>query len=53
MTADSAAWEALRLSLWVAGWATVLAVPLALWVARILARKSFRGKFIWFFRKRC
>jgi molybdate transport system permease protein len=44
MTADSAAWEALRLSLWVAGWATVLAVPLALWVAWILARKSFWGK---------
>lgn len=44
MTADSAAWEALRLSLWVAGWATVLAVPLALWVAWVLARKSFWGK---------
>ena len=44
MTADGAAWEALRLSLWVACWATVLAVPLALWVAWILARKSFWGK---------
>ncbi|UWR14348.1 molybdate ABC transporter permease subunit [Sulfitobacter sp. M368] len=44
MTADSAAWEALRLSLWVACWATALAVPLALWVAWILARKSFWGK---------
>lgn len=44
MTADSAAWEALRLSLWVACWATVLAVPLALWVAWILARRSFWGK---------
>lgn len=44
MTADSAAWEALRLSLWVACWATALAIPLALWVAWILARKSFWGK---------
>ena len=45
MTAvDAAAWEALRLSLWVACWATVLAVPLALWVAWILARRSFWGK---------
>jgi molybdate transport system permease protein len=44
MTADCAAWEALRLSLWVACWATALAVPLALWVAWILARKSFWGK---------
>lgn len=41
---DAAAWEALRLSLWVACWATLLAVPLALWVAWILARKSFWGK---------
>ncbi|MFK7837847.1 MAG: molybdate ABC transporter permease subunit [Sulfitobacter sp.] len=44
MTADAAAWEALRLSLWVACWATVLAVPLALWVAWLLARHEFRGK---------
>ena len=44
MSPDAAAWEALRLSLWVACWATVLAVPLALWVAWILARYSFRGK---------
>ena len=29
MTVDAAAWEALRLSLWVACLATVLAVPLA------------------------
>jgi len=41
---DTAAWEALRLSLWVACWATVIAIPLALWVAWILARKSFWGK---------
>jgi molybdate transport system permease protein len=44
MTVDAAAWEALRLSLWVACWATILAVPLALWVAWLLARKSFWGK---------
>ena len=41
---DAAAWEALRLSLWVALWATLLAVPLALWIAWILARKDFPGK---------
>lgn len=44
MTVDAAAWEALRLSLWVACWATVLAVPAALWIAWILARKTFWGK---------
>ena len=44
MTSDAAAWEALRLSLWVACWATVLAVPLALWVAWLLARRDFWGK---------
>lgn len=44
MTLDSVAWDALRLSLWVAVWATVIAVPLALWVAWILARKEFWGK---------
>lgn len=44
MTPDAAAWEALRLSLWVACWATVLAVPFALWIAWILARWQFRGK---------
>ncbi|MDF3413004.1 molybdate ABC transporter permease subunit [Sulfitobacter sp. M57] len=44
MSADAAAWEALRLSLWVSVWATLLAVPLALWVAWILARRDFRGK---------
>lgn len=44
MTVDAAAWDALRLSLWVACWATALAVPLALWVAWILARKTFWGK---------
>ncbi len=44
MTADAAAWDALRLSLWVACWATVLAVPLALWIAWLLARREFWGK---------
>ena len=44
MTFDAAAWDALRLSLWVACWATALAIPLALWVAWLLARRSFRGK---------
>ena len=44
MSADAAAWDALRLSLWVACWATVLSVPLALWVAWLLARREFWGK---------
>ncbi|WP_298857811.1 molybdate ABC transporter permease subunit [uncultured Sulfitobacter sp.] len=44
MTLDAVAWDALRLSLWVAVWATVIAVPLALWIAWILARKEFWGK---------
>ena len=44
MSVDAAAWDALRLSLWVACWATLLAVPLALWVAWLLARREFWGK---------
>jgi molybdate transport system permease protein len=44
MTLDAAAWEALRLSLWVACWATALAIPLALWTAWVLARRNFWGK---------
>lgn len=44
MTIDAAAWEALRLSLWVACWATLLAIPLALWIAWLLARREFWGK---------
>jgi molybdate transport system permease protein len=44
MSVDAAAWEALTLSLWVACWATVLAIPLALWVAWVLARREFWGK---------
>ena len=46
MSADAAAWEALRLSLWVACWATLLAIPLALWIAWLLARRSFPGKAV-------
>ncbi len=44
MGLDPAAAEALRLSLWVAGTATVLALPLALWLAWLLARRDFWGK---------
>lgn len=44
MTTDAAAWEALRLSLWVACWATLLAIPLALATAWLLARREFWGK---------
>ena len=46
MTPDAAAWDALRLSLWVACWATLLAIPLAIWVAWLLARKDFWGKAV-------
>jgi molybdate transport system permease protein len=44
MSIDAAAWAAFELSLQVAFWATLLSIPLALWVAWMLARKSFRGK---------
>lgn len=44
MSVDAAAWEALRLSLWVAVFATLIAVPLALRVAWLLARRNFWGK---------
>lgn len=46
MTLDAVAWDALRLSLWVAVWATLIAVPLALWIAWLLARRDFWGKSI-------
>ena len=36
-------WEPIFLSLRVSAVATVVALPLAIWVAHILARKSFRG----------
>lgn len=37
-------WEAVRLSLQVALVATILSLPLAIWVAHLLARGTFRGK---------
>ncbi len=46
MSADAAAWDALRLSLWVASWATLVAIPLALAEAWLLARKTFPGKML-------
>ena len=46
MTLDQASWEALRLSLLVATTATLVALPIALWVAWLLARGQFRGKAI-------
>jgi molybdate transport system permease protein len=44
MSLDAVAWDAFRLSLLVAVWATITAVPLALWVAWVLARREFWGK---------
>jgi molybdate transport system permease protein len=35
---------AMRLSLWVRLWATILSLPLALWVAHLLVRKEFWGR---------
>lgn len=46
MMLDAAGWEALRLSLLVGTTATILGLPLALWVAWLLARKTFPGKWI-------
>ena len=43
MTPDAVAWQALSLSLWVAVWATLIAVPMALWMAWLLARRDFPG----------
>jgi molybdate transport system permease protein len=37
-------WTAVALSLKVACWATVLSLPIGIWVAYVLARKSFWGK---------
>jgi len=37
-------WTAVALSLKVALWATVLSLPIGIWVAYVLARKSFWGK---------
>lgn len=44
MTLDAASWDALGLSLLVASTATLCALPLALWVAWLLARGTFKGK---------
>lgn len=44
MTLDAASWDALYLSLLVACTATIVALPIALWVAWLLARGQFRGK---------
>lgn len=44
MMLDPAGWEALRLSLLVGVTATLLALPLAIWVAWLLARRAFWGK---------
>ncbi len=43
-TITYAEWEALRLSLWVAAWATAVGLPLAFFAAWALARRSFPGK---------
>ena len=43
---DAASWDALRLSLLVSSVATLCAIPLALWVAWLLARGRFRGKSV-------
>ncbi|WP_223421756.1 molybdate ABC transporter permease subunit [Tateyamaria pelophila] len=44
MMLDAAGWEALRLSLLVGVTATAFALPLAIWVAWLLARGEFWGK---------
>lgn len=46
MMLDAAGWEALRLSLLVGVVATCLALPLAIWIAWLLARRDFWGKAI-------
>ncbi|WP_299293501.1 molybdate ABC transporter permease subunit [uncultured Tateyamaria sp.] len=46
MMLDTAGWEALRLSLLVGVVATGLALPLAIWVAWLLARRDFWGKAV-------
>ena len=46
MTLDAAGWDALRLSLLVGVVATLLALPLATWIAWLLARRDFWGKSI-------
>lgn len=46
MMLDATGWEALRLSLLVGVVATCLALPLAIWIAWLLARRDFWGKAI-------
>lgn len=46
MSMDAAGWEALRLSLLVGVVATLMALPLATWIAWLLARRDFWGKSI-------
>ena len=46
MILDAAGWDALRLSLLVGVVATLLALPLATWIAWLLARRDFWGKSI-------
>ncbi len=41
---DPTQWAAIRLSLWVSCVATIFALPVATWVAYLLARKSFPGR---------
>ena len=45
MMLDAAGWDALRLSLLVGVTATLLALPLAIWVTWLLARGRFAGKW--------
>ncbi|WP_147108378.1 molybdate ABC transporter permease subunit [Tateyamaria sp. syn59] len=44
MMLDAAGWTALRLSLLVGVTATLVALPLAIWIAWLLARRDFWGK---------
>lgn len=46
MMLDEAGWTALRLSLLVGVTATLLALPLAIWIAWLLARRDFWGKSV-------
>ncbi|MEM6371502.1 MAG: molybdate ABC transporter permease subunit [Pseudomonadota bacterium] len=46
MSMDAAGWDALRLSLLVGVVATLLALPLATWIAWLLARCDFWGKSV-------
>jgi molybdate transport system permease protein len=43
---SDAEWDALQLSARVAACATVLCLPLGVWVGWLLARRDFRGKFV-------